>query len=253
MAFGYEETKYEAPVLHATFHEPHQVTTPKDINGLNEKASIPVMSPLDGDEHERRINRIISTEVADQDLTTVKVNYNIPMKTYWQRIALTTPSQREVGFKMIFHHMYQPLIILVTFPAVTWVALVYGILIALQDVMSTTLSTYMTRSPYNYSPHQIGLMRISNLVGILLGSLAGGIISDKIIIYAARRNRGVFEPEFRLWSIVPFVLFVPAGAIMYGIGLNNGASWPIIAVGLALYNAGVSPISSITITYLTDS
>jgi hypothetical protein len=53
--------------------------------------------------------------------------------------------------------------------------------------------------------------------------------------------------------MIPFLPFVVAGALLFAIGLNDHRSWPVIAVGLALYNIGVTPINTLTITYLTDS
>jgi len=52
---------------------------------------------------------------------------------------------------------------------------------------------------------------------------------------------------------VPFLPFVPAGAFMFGIGLNNGASWPVLAVGYGIYNFGSAPTTVIAVTYLMDS
>lgn len=57
----------------------------------------------------------------------------------------------------------------------------------------------------------------------------------------------------RLWAMVPFLPFAPAGAFMFGIGLNNGDPWPVLAVGYAICSFGTTPISSIALTYITDS
>lgn len=149
--------------------------------------------------------------------------------------------------------MYQPLILLVTIPAITFAALVYGILVGLGDVMSTTMSTFLPQAPYNFSSDQIGLMSLPRIIGVTIGALIVGPLSDWWIVYLSRRRNGVYDPEMRLWCIIPFLPFVPAGALLFGIGLNNHLDWPIIAVGLALYNIGVTPINSIIITYLTDS
>ncbi|OJJ50366.1 hypothetical protein ASPZODRAFT_23017 [Penicilliopsis zonata CBS 506.65] len=177
---------------------------------------------------------------------------SIPIKTYWQRMALTTSSP-ALDTKTFLRHMYQPFILLATIPGIAWVALVYGILVALGDVMSTTLSTFMKQPPYNFDSHQIGLMSLPQIIGITLGSLIGGPLSDWVVLFISRRNKGIYEPEARLWCMLPFLVFIPLGALLFGLGLNNGLSWPVIAVGFALYNIGVAPINAITITYLTDS
>lgn len=194
-----------------------------------------------------------ANDVRNKDLYSVRINRDIPTKTYWQKLALTTAASDGKGIRSFLRHMYQPLILLVTIPAIMYTALAYGILIALQDVMSTAFSLFMTRPPYNFTPSQIGMMNLSKLVGSTIGSLLVGPISDGVIIWLSRRNNGIYEPEMRLWSLVPFLPFIPAGALMLGFGLNNGLPWPVVAVGLALYKLGIAPVNSITITYLTDS
>ncbi|KAJ4112254.1 hypothetical protein NW765_015323 [Fusarium oxysporum] len=183
----------------------------------------------------------------------VRANYNIPKKTYWQRLALTTTSSSSGGLRTLLGHMYQPIILLTTVPAVAYTALAYGILVATSDVMSTTLSLYMTKPPYTFAPNEIGLMNLSKLVGSTIGTLIVGPVSDTLILWLARRNDGIYEPETRLWSLVPFLPFIPAGALLFGLGLQNGLPWPIIAVALAFFKLGMAPVNSITITYLTDS
>lgn len=119
--------------------------------------------------------------------------------------------------------------------------------------MVTVMSSEMTLPPYNFNSSQIGLMSLPSFIGTTLGSLVVGPLSDWSVVRLSRRNNGIYEPEMRLWLMVPFVIFVPIGALMFGIGLNNGLSWPIIAVGYAINSFGVSPISSIALTYITDS
>jgi MFS family permease len=96
-------------------------------------------------------------------------------------------------------------------------------------------------------------MSIPAFIGTTIGAVVIGPLSDWSILYLARRNNGIYEPEMRLWMMAPFVPFVPIGALIFGIGLNNGLPWPIIAVGYAICNLGSTPISSIALTYITDS
>src|ERR1700691_459007 len=96
-------------------------------------------------------------------------------------------------------------------------------------------------------------MNVAAIVGGTIGALVIGPLSDWSILYLARRNKGIYEPEMRLWMMAPFVPFVPAGALMFGIGLNNGLSWPIVAVGYGLTGFGLNPVSSVALTYITDS
>ncbi|UPK94441.1 hypothetical protein LCI18_005376 [Fusarium solani-melongenae] len=167
----------------------------------------------------------------------VKVNPDIPKKTYWQKLSLVSG----------------PFILLATIPAVAYTAFVYGILVALNDVMSTTIATYMKKPPYDFNSAQVGLMSLPRIIGVTIGCVIGGPLSDWLVIFLSRRNKGIYEPEVRLWCLCLFVPLVPAGTILMGVGLNNGLAWPLVALGIVLYNMGVAPINSVALTYLTDS
>ncbi|KAF4460546.1 serine threonine kinase 16 [Fusarium albosuccineum] len=130
---------------------------------------------------------------------------------------------------------------------------VYGILVALNDVISTTISTYMKKPPYDFNSGQVGLMSLPKIIGVTIGCLIGGPLTDWSAMFLSRRNKGLYEPEVRLWCFCIFVPLVPAGAILTGVGLNNGLSWPLVALGVVLYNVGVAPIASVALTYLGDS
>lgn len=121
--------------------------------------------------------------------------------------------------------------------------------------MITVLSSLMTLPPYNFTPSQIGLMSLPAFIGTTIASLIIGPLSDWSIIWLARRNRqskGIYEPEMRLWAMVPFVSFVPLGALLFGAALSYCWSWWVVAVAFAICNFGVTPISGLALTYITD-
>ncbi|KAI3106472.1 hypothetical protein CBS147333_6575 [Penicillium roqueforti] len=262
VGFGYEETKYCPPASPAT--------PDVQLDTTNEDRSI-APNPQEEDRNKDDLEKLSSARMkeiyaeqgfadlssikADEpNITAVTINPNIPMKTYWQRLALTTTtSSSNTKNESFFRHMYQPLIVLTTIPAIAWTALVYGILVALGDVMSTTMSAYLPKAPYNFSSYEVGLMSLPRMIGVSIGALIVGPLSDWWILFLSRRRNGIFDPEMRLWCMIPFLPFIIAGALLFAIGLNDNRPWPVIAVGLALYNIGVTPINTLTITYLTDS
>lgn len=73
----------------------------------------------------------------------------IPRKTYRQKMSLFTTSPG--GLKTFLRHSYQPFIILFTFPAVTYTAIIYGSLLAWFSVIVSVYSVYFTLPPYNFS------------------------------------------------------------------------------------------------------
>lgn len=257
VGFAYEETKFCPPVPATNTDNALQLKSVIS-NNQDQKLDTKRDKAEELDTKKTSANTgFTSVDMADETIVTaapITINPNIPMKTYWQRIALTnTTTSSGSASHSFLQHVYQPLVILTTIPAITWTALVYGILVALGDVMSTTMSSYLPAPPYNFSPYQVGLMSIPRMIGVTIGALIVGPLSDWWVVFLSRRRNGIFEPEMRLWCMIPFLPFVVAGALLFAIGLSDHQSWPVIAIGLALYNIGVTPIDAVTITYLTDS
>ncbi|KAL4966027.1 MFS general substrate transporter [Aspergillus stella-maris] len=250
VGFGYEETKYvpfqRRETVVSTLPLPSEYLTSKADAAEDKK-------PQDSS------NAIPDVESISPPtaLTKPTIDPSIPLKTYWQRLSLTTTtpstSISSTSFSRTYLHTISlPLTLLFTIPAITFTALVYGILVGLGDIMSTTMSTFLPSAPYNFTSSQVGLMHLPRMIGVSIGAAITGPLSDWWIVWLARRRGGVYEPETRLWCVLPFLMFIPVGALLFGVGLSGGLPWPVVAVGLGLYNVGVAPVNGIVITYLTD-
>ena len=88
----------------------------------------------------------------------------------------------------------------------------------------------LSSPPYNFSDGSVGLTNLAALVGSLLGYLTS-VFADRIVIFLARRNDGVKEPEMRLWALIPCFVFTVVGYEMYGWGPATNAHWMVIVVG----------------------
>lgn len=144
---------------------------------------------------------------------------SIPKKSYRTRLSLLTKTNTP-----LLPRMYQPFIILTTFPAATFTALQYGSLLAWFSIISTSQSIYMPAPPYNFDASGIGLFNLPPFIGAIIGSIVGGPVNDWYIVKRARGNGCVFEPEMRLHLALPAVLTCPAGILLFGLGLANVSS-----------------------------
>ncbi|GAT19899.1 sugar transporter [Aspergillus luchuensis] len=168
-------------------------------------------------------------------------------KTYLQRMALVTPSDES-----IWPHVWQPVVILFTFPAVTYTALTYGSTLCWFAVMTSLQATYMILPPYNFSSVGIGLMNVAPFIGSLLGFPISGYLSDKSILWLSKRNNGIYEPEMRLWLSLPIIALGPGSILMFGLGLAYGSHWVVLAVGYGFFGFVLSCSSGISLSYLMD-
>ncbi|KAL5380192.1 hypothetical protein DPSP01_007992 [Paraphaeosphaeria sporulosa] len=228
--FFYEETKFVPP-----------------IESFAEAAQTPVHSAG---------NRITDPDLkfADDQLKPVgSIITEIvpPRNTYLQRLKPLHATRGSI--KQLAHHSYQPLLIECTIPAVLYVALLYGLITAALQVSVTLVATYMPAPPYNFSPSAVGLMSLPPLIGNIIGTALSAPFTDRLIIYLARRNKGIYEPEMRLWLLLVFAPVYPAALLLTGYALGKGMSWPVVAVGLGLQGFAMPPIASVALTYLTDA
>ena len=69
-----------------------------------------------------------------------------------------------------------------------------------------------------------GLTNLGGLVGIVLAMLVTGPLNDWGVVWIARRNRGVYEPEYRLIFMLT-MLFGVFGYVGWGVGSSQNMPW----------------------------
>ncbi|OGE51931.1 hypothetical protein PENARI_c011G01041 [Penicillium arizonense] len=142
--------------------------------------------------------------------------------------------------------------ILFTFPTVAYAAITYGLLLAWFAVISSAASYFMLNPPYSVNSSSLGLFMISALIGAILGAIVGATLNDQSILWLARRNGSIFEPEMRLWMGLPGSRVATAGVLTFGLGLLRTLPWVVLAVRYAIFGFGFSVTGDIALTYLTD-
>jgi hypothetical protein len=170
-----------------------------------------------------------SKQINEESSTGKRTAVNEPLsegffylpKSYRQRMAFVTRSETGTLEAPYLKHMIRPVIILITFPVVTYAAITYGALLSWYSVVVTVEANYLLYPPYNFDAAAVGLLNLAPFVGCLFGTVLGGPLSDYSIIWLSKRNNGIFEPEMRLWLTLPAVLICPAGLLTFGIGLDR--------------------------------
>src|ERR1700726_1270373 len=80
---------------------------------------------------------------------------------------------------------------------------------------------------------------MSGFVGSLLGTFLSQWLSDYLATFLAIRNRGVYEPEFRLVIMIPYILLAVAGLVAFGASVTNQEPWPVpVVVGFGVFALG---------------
>ena len=190
------------------------------------------------------------------EIDLVERTSNEPDKklSYRQRIAPITlaPNVRGTGFKQYFQRLFYTLQIF-TFPAVLYSGLQWGAQDAWLTFYFTTEEDNWYDPPWNYSDAAVGNMCIPSLIGAVIGCFFGGWGSDVFVRWKTKRNGGIMEAEMRLWFMLPCALIFPTGMFLFGIGSNDGWSWPIPYLGLGFIGFGWGVAGDLSMSYLMDA
>ncbi|KAF2451950.1 MFS general substrate transporter [Karstenula rhodostoma CBS 690.94] len=92
---------------------------------------------------------------------------------------------------------------------------------------------------YGFSASQSGLAYLGMTAGFTISQLTAGSLSDGYIRRKTRNGEGAAKPEHRLPILMLGAVFLPAGFIVYGWGLQYRVHWIVPIVGSAFISLGV--------------
>jgi len=144
--------------------------------------------------------------------------------------------------------------ILFIYPAVLWSTLVYSLSVGWLIVLSESVShVYQNKETYNFSALGTGLVYLSPFIGGVLGTAVAGKVSDIIVRFMARRNGGVYEPEFRLVMALPVAISTAIGLMGFGWSAEERDRWIVPTIFFGIISFGCSLGSTTAITFCVDS
>jgi hypothetical protein len=122
-----------------------------------------------------------------------------------------------------FLQLFLPPFAVVVNLSVAWILIVNSMFVVLYVVIAFVLAQLFSPPPYLLSPASIGYLSLGPFVGGALGTIILGAMSDPFIKWCARRNQGVYEPEYRL---IPCTLGLLSGVGLMSFGhlVQTGAS-----------------------------
>lgn len=120
-------------------------------------------------------------------------------------------------------------------------------------VFSVVNGVIFVGPPYNFSISQTGLISLSPFLLTVIGELVSGPLNDWICIYLTKKNRGVYEPEFRLPLMVVATVLGVVGFFGFGATVQYQTHWlgPVLCFGLA--NMSLVFASTCVFGYVVDS
>lgn len=152
--------------------------------------------------------------------------------TFWEELRPVRGVESDENLLRIVLRPFGMLL----FPQVLYGFITYGLSTSWLVVMISVLAQLFTGPPYNFSVSDVGLISIAALVASLLGFVAGPM-NDYTVKKLARLNKGVYEPEFRLFLNVLTLILGVVGFFGFGATLNNQAPWagPVVLYGVIYF------------------
>ncbi|KAK5459731.1 hypothetical protein LTS15_003860 [Exophiala xenobiotica] len=151
--------------------------------------------------------------------TTTSVRPIPTKKTFVQELAIFTGVYTEENLLQL---IVAPFVVCTNL-AVLWVVVVTGTMTATYVAQAIVLAQIFSPPPYLLSATGVGNLFLGPFAGGVIATVVLALIYDPIIRTCARKNNGVYEPEYRLVIIV-FGLVGGAGMMGWGILCENHAT-----------------------------
>ncbi|KAI0391713.1 MFS general substrate transporter [Xylariaceae sp. FL0594] len=143
--------------------------------------------------------------------------------------------------------------VLFSYPAVLWSSAVYACSVGWLIVISECVAVIYREGTYQFGALSTGLVYISPFIGGVLGTAVAGRVSDVVVKAMARRNGGLYEPEFRLVMAAPILVTTLLGLIGFGWSAEANDPWIAPTLFFGVVSFGCSLGSTTAITFCVDS
>ena len=242
----------QTPDLH-NFNSPFYVTKEKSTSDYlsNEHVDVEAAPETPGSTNtEPAISALSEKPVVPGGSRYTHLLRNQPRKTYRETLKPWNGRLRPDNWLLVAIRPF----ILFAYPSILWSTLVYSLSIGWLIVLSESVSTiYENKASYNFTALQTGLIYISPFVGGVLGTAAAGKVSDIIVRWMARRNGGIYEPEFRLVMAIPVAISTCIGLMGFGWSAQEKDKWIVPTVFFGIISFGCALGSTTSITFAVDS
>ncbi|KAL2855786.1 major facilitator superfamily domain-containing protein [Aspergillus pseudodeflectus] len=143
-----------------------------------------------------------------------------PPKPYLAKLKLITSLPSPAPF----HHTATSPLYLLTSPLIWWSGIMYGFGVAWLSIMAYESSTIFTLYGFNH-----------------------------FMVWKARRNNGVMEPETRIYSVFFAGPVMGAGLVLYGVGAAQGIHWAGPIVGMGMIGSALPIAAEVALGYVSES
>lgn len=204
---------------------------------------------VDGaDEKRADADHVEIAQCKSQDQSSTTGNLPQP-KTFYQELALYNGRFTEKSLvSMILASIFIMLNLIASYNI-----FVSGLIMAWFVAMSVLAGVMFAAPPWQFDAAAVGYVSAGPLIGGALATVFLGLVSNPLIKFMTRRNKGVYEPEFRLVLAGVGAIFSVGGLVGFGHAIQGSMSIYTISTiwGVTLF--GMSVAASVTMAYGLDA
>ncbi|KAK2809545.1 hypothetical protein FQN49_008610 [Arthroderma sp. PD_2] len=110
-------------------------------------------------------------------------------------------------------------------PGIAWACLIQGVIIGWTVFIGVVLAALFLGPPLWFSEVETGYLYTGAFIGSVVGLFLSGLFSDWSANLLIRANRGKYEPEFRIWLVLPQLVFCGIGLFGFGYAAGDVARY----------------------------
>lgn len=209
-------------------------------------ASLSAPSPTPGSETIDSGDQEKANPITPQSSSSIQAG--TVTKSFSQKLSIWQPMPEQNLFQSAKRSLSY-----LAWPVIAYCGFSYGSYLILFNILNATASIILGGAPYNFKASMVGLSYISCVLGVIVGALTSGRVSDWLTVKLALKNNGIMEAEHRLWPFVTCLVMVPGSLLLWGVGAAHGVHWfgLIVAMGCLAYTSTVGV--TLSVNYMIDS
>jgi hypothetical protein len=141
---------------------------------------------------------------------------------------------------------------LIVFPSIMYSTIVHGAFFVWIMVEGLISLQVLRAAPYHLTPSQLGLTKLPHTLSSFIFHPLSGFCADWVVQFMARRNDGVFEPEFRLLLMLIAVPVSTIAFVGFGVAIEQHAKLAWVIFWGALQSVASPFATQAALTYVLD-
>jgi hypothetical protein len=182
---------------------------------------------------------------------------NIAPRTYAaNRMATFFPGNKVVQLskKTPFLAIYKIAICPVTIITGCSLLITFGWVVGVNTTLAVFLQTPVAAGGYGFTSSQNASFVFTQWVSFIVAEVYGYLLNDRLALWMCKRRGGAWKPEYRLFPVlIPPMIALPVGLILFGVALQYHLHYMVLATGLFLATFADMAVVPIVNNYLAEN